>query len=563
MNLTIGNQRVALHRDSTLSLERLSPALNEKVGSFSYPFSVPTQPNQKILGWPGVLERTGELALKSFVVEDQGLQVLRGEVEYDTVTREDIGIILTSGLTELYTNLERMKDDGSNLSNLNWGSEEWFSDQPTTWELFQAKLTSWDANNRAPNASYLVSPFQYFPVDSPVIFANKHNAAGYLTQTYADLDVGFMYQLQFRAWWMVERIFEILGYTVLLNELKDKEWKQLVIHSRPFLITLIQADQELYNNQILVHPPIDALQYAFLMPTVSTYDFMEEMRILMGLAFDIDDLKKEVKILQLKSIIAPSESTTELIELSGWQHKEGKSTSEDGYSISFITQDNPLDNRADYTLDTTVATYSAMPNLLTTAVGYTCRVSAVQRDYIIVDDGLGKYWDVIGRLKPKVSGLQKINIEFNVKVPTTIYNGSIFKGPRMKITFTASEYGMTLYDVTEIYASLYRGTVTNFVIATIPFQTVPIPFLSADNWSQNETISLCPQALFESVYLEYLVWKSSSARSFVKFVRLTLPQLLALEWNSRYVISGVRVILSKINYDLPFTGMVRLEGYVV
>lgn len=196
--------------------------------------------------------------------------------------------------------------------------------------------------------------------------------------------------------------------------------------------------------------------------------------------------------------------------------------------------------------------------------GYTCRVTNVARDFITVKIDNGYAWAQIGRLKPYATGAQKTKIELNVMVPANIYDDTFFKGPKFNAISTGPQHGMGLYDMPGIYVSLYRGLVKNFLITTIPFQTFPIPFLSADKWITTETLDLSPEGLYNSVYAEYLTWKAKSgARIFTKYVRLTLPQLLSLSWGKTYVISGVKVILSKINYDLPFTGVVKIEGYVV
>ena len=570
MRLLIGNQPIALTADATISMERSSPALNENVGSFSYPFSVPTEPNQRILGWPGDLNRVGDIPDKSFILEDQGIQVLRGEVEYDTVTKQEIGIVLKSGLTEFHALVEsaNLQDNGSSLSDLDWGSEPWFSDQPTSWELLLAKLTSWDQANRAENAPYVLAPVQLFRDALPVIFANKPNASGYLYSRWWDAgsDSSYFYMLQFRAWWMIEKIFGVYGYTIVLDELKVSEFKQLVVFTRPFVVSAGAPDPEMNpdadRNSIIVFPPIDNLEYANLMPEVKTLDFLSEMKSLMGLAYDIDDLKKEVKIIQLQNVLSPGDQVQELTQLSGWQHKEGKSAAADGYSLSYQTQDDELDNRAGYVVNTVVATYHDMP--MPVSEGYICRVTNVGRDHITVKNDIGYYWAQLGRLKPYATGSEKTKIEFNVKVPQSIYNGSLFKGPKFNAISTGPQHGMGLYDMPGIYVSLYRGLVTNFLIITIPFQTFPIPFLSADKWITSEQLDLSPEGLYNSVYAEYLTWKTtSSARTFTKYVQLTLPQLLSLAWGKSYTISGVKVILSKINYDLPFTGIVKVEGYVV
>ena len=100
MKLTINNKAIALPVGGTISLERVSPFMNDNSGSYSFPFPVPTLPNQQNLGWPGKLERIGDVIDQTFILEESGVQILRGSVEYDSVTKDEIGLILQSGATE-------------------------------------------------------------------------------------------------------------------------------------------------------------------------------------------------------------------------------------------------------------------------------------------------------------------------------------------------------------------------------------------------------------------------------------------------------------------------------
>jgi hypothetical protein len=501
-------------------------------------------------------------------------------VEYDTVTNEEIGIILKSGVTEFYTNVEddNPENDGSSLFDLDLGQEEWFGELPVTIEQFQAKLTQWDDLNRAPDSGIIVAPFRLTNDTGTLFLGNMHNASGYLTQTTWLEDESNDYMLQFKAWWLLEKIFEHYGYTVTVDELKTGDFTGLTILTRPFAVTASAVDPEVYPeaalNDRMIFPSVDNLIYKQLMPEVKTIDFLNEMKTLMGLSYDIDDLNKKVKIIQLKSIIAGTEEATELQELSGWQHKEGKITPADGYSLAYQTQADPLDNRSDYIVEIVYANdESEFENL---EVDDVFSVTSLARDYLVTRPDVAISFKQIGRLKPKVSGKQKTAIEFNVMVPQSVYGndlkevtgGPLFTGPLLKLssTITTGEYyemGATLLPMPAIYVSIYRGMITNLLITTIPFQTVPIPFLSADRWILSETVYLSPERIYELVYAEYLSWKTAGAREFTKFIQMTLPELLALEWGKRYFVNGVKVVLSKINYELPFTGIVQVEGYVV
>lgn len=584
MKLIINSQPISLPADATISIERSSPALNENVGSFSYPFPVPTRPNQRLLGWPGDLKRLGVIPNKSFILEDNGIQALRGEVEYDTVTAEEIGVILKSGLTEFYSLVinDNLEDNGSSLADLAWGQEEWFSAQPVTYAMFCAKIDEWNDANRATNSPFVVAPFRLINDAGTIILGNKHTSAGYLDPEFWNEAVGvyYYYMFQFRAWYMIEKIFETYGYTVILDELKDGDFAGLVILTRPFGMTKNTLTEEAFPdagaNDFFIYPFADHLEYAHLMPDIKTIDFLNEMKTLMGLFFDIDDLKKEVKIMMLKTAVSTGEEGIDLPELSGWSHKEASpNTTATGYSLSYITQDDELDNRSDYTLGATVATIAELP--IGMPEGFVCRVTNVNRDYIAgmypTDNPSynAYFWKEIGRLKAKTSGKESTKIEFNVKVPQGHQSHrdednqypSFFTGPNIPIAAGFVEFDMVLYPMSGIYASLYRGMITNLIITDIPYQADPMPVLSADRYISTITVDLSPETLYTLIYADYLTWKASNAKEFTKYVKLTLPQLLSLQWGKRYTVGGVKVVLSKISYEFPFTGIVKIDGYVV
>jgi len=271
--------------------------------------------------------------------------------------------------------------------------------------------------------------------------------------------------------------------------------------------------------------------------------------------------------------MATGEDGIDLPELVGWSHKEASPNTATGYSLSYVTQDDERDNRSDYTIDATVTTAAERPGGSTD--GFVCRVTNMNRDYIRTvfptSGGYYWFWHQIGRLKAKTSGAESTKIEFKVKVPQNYYYidndagilAPFFTGPNIPFAASIVEFDMVLYPMTGIYVSLYRGMIKNFIRTTIPFQTDPMPLLSADRYHEAISVYLSPETLYTLVYADYLTWKASNAKEFTKYVKLTLPQLLSLQWGKRYTVSGVKVILSKINYELPFTGIVKIDGYVV
>ena len=422
----------------------------------------------------------------------------------------------------------------------------------------------------------MVAPFQLTYPTMPPILGNKHNSQGHLYQTTWLEDTFDFYMLQFKAWYILERIFQHYGYSVIIDELKTGQFRDLVIFSRPFAVTATEVDFEVYPDALLndrmIFPIVPYLTYAHLMPQVKTLDFLTEIKALMGLTFDIDDLNKTVRIIQLKSIISSTENAVELTELVGWSHKEtprSSSSSSEGYSFSFTEQQDPLDNRTDYVVGAPFANYSEMPP--PSISGYIIHITSVDHDYITVQREDDFFWERIGRLKPNDFGQKKTKLEFNVLIPTldAPHYDHIYEGPKIHLVNTYEmpedqyfDMGFTMYEMPKIFVSLYRGTVTNTLITTIPFQWDPMPLLCADQWILSETLWLSPAKIYELIYADFLSWQTSNPRQFTKYLQLTLVELLALQWGKRYFISGVRVLLSKITYDLPFTGIVRVDGYV-
>jgi hypothetical protein len=584
MRLSVGSQPVALPVDATISVEKLSPVLSDEVGSFSFPFPVPTRPNQRVLGWPGKLERAGEIADKTFILEDHGVQVLRGEVEYDSVTRDEIGVVLKSGLTEFFARLEDANDgDGARMADLDLGSEAWFGTGFTTWDAFMAKLTAWDDTNRDAEGAYAVAPFRVTTESGVTFDGNKHDNTSHLVAPDIWVEgVGsyFQYMLQFRVWWLIGKIFEAYGYTVLQNDLKDGDFSGLVLLSRTFSVSIQPVDLEAYpeavSNDITVWPFVENLVYAYLMPDVKVQDFLDEMKTLAGIRFIIDDQKKEIKIVSLKNIMTATGESAVLTELSGWEHKEERAGS--GYLISFQGQADELDTRDDYVVNSTVDNLNDVspPNYKDIVV----HVNSYHRDYISIESALllnppysytsinwwyaGWYYKAIGRFKPYTFGRQETKIECNVLVPIADQvEANLWKGPSITASFGVAEHDMTMASLSEIMVSLYRGLVSNSVIVDVPVQLPALPLLSADRYFTNVTVWLSPEGLYMNVYSDYLTWKNSRVRSFTKYIQTSLPELLTLAWDKTYVMNGIRVILSKISYELPFTGIVKVEGFVL
>ena len=106
--------------------------------------------------------------------------------------------------------------------------------------------------------------------------------------------------------------------------------------------------------------------------------------------------------------------------------------------------------------------------------------------------------------------------------------------------------------------SLYHGRKTFAGLVNYPFLSGAK--ISLDGLI-NTGMSLKPEYLYNTVYSEFLNWQTYRAREFTKYIQLSLNKVVALEWNKRYILGGIVIILSKINYELPYYGIVEINGF--
>ena len=538
MKLSIGNQPIAIPTDAKISIVKSSPFLGKDATSFSYPFPIPRFPNQDKLGFPGKLERRWEIGDKTFIIEDQGLQVSIGEVEYDDIDENEIGVILKSGSTEFWAKIKDLK-----MVDIDFGSEAWFGEVSTPIVAVEAKQQAWDAYNAAENSPVIAVHWIMDNEDKSLEILGNIWPVWLLTPEY------FPLMLQFRAWYLIEKIFEHFGYTIAADYLKTSEFNKLIVFTRPFYFLVSKS---LFDpTKFLVSPSSDTLNYASLMPNITIQDFLDGIKSIPGLIFLIDDQKKQVTITLQRSLFdRESIDLMPITELKGWIHREHEAIN--GYQLSYQSQDDENDTKIDYIINETVDDTLPLPMI----EGKVVHLTSVNQDYITMkkpsDSSL--YWSIIGRLKPLISGNGGLNIEFPVKVPSTRTMDDVMH-PYLVID-TAKKMGVDLIynDMTELYVSLYRGIVYR--------EGVLIPLICAERWAPDVTPSLAPADLYSDVFKPYINWKILYARGFTKYLQLTLPQLMALQWGKRYFIGGIRVILEKINYEIPFTGIVKVDGYV-
>ena len=545
MNLTIAGKPVALKTDTVIGIIRSSPALNDETGTYSLPFPTPTSPNQDNLGRPGCLQRVGDIPEQTFILGDNGLQIARGVVDYGDVTNEEIGTILKSGITEFRSHMW-----GKKLGEIGYGSESWLPAQFTTQQV-TAKLLEWDTANTTSNGKYVVPPFS---IPSAVSYLTEY--VNKITKTTGKLAYNTggtrqstnLYMLHFRVYFILEKIFESAGYTVLSDDLKTSEFCDLVMYSR-FI--------NIYAGSVHFGIPgleqTGQLYYSKLMPDVTVLQFIDNISKLLCLMYDIDERNKTVKILFKKNIFnAGNIDPLKMVELTGWKHSEEKQPG--GFIIKYAQQYDPLDTKTDYIPDREVSVLPAA-----TEEDEVVKVTTLANDYITVLNGEVLEWKQIGRLKEFTDGNGKEKVELEIKVPRMTAHPDGYPVPRLEIKPLNRSYAFAAF--TDIIVCLYHGRKL--------LNSIGIPYSSGDRWgivpglTWEATPYLSPEYLYTHLYEDFLNWKAYRARGFSKYVELSITEVLNLRFDKKYVIGGVEVILDKINFELPHKGVVKIEGYTV
>jgi hypothetical protein len=585
MKLTIGNQMIALPMDAKISLEKTSPIMNEDTGSFSYPFPVPTIPNQKNLGWPGKLERVGDIPDKSFILEEQGIQVLRGEVAYDNITKAETGIILKSGYTEFFTKYSKLK-----LEDLDYGWEWWpagYADAQAV-PSFGDKLTEWDQANTTNNGKYVVTPFK-----TSDDFVNTQWWTG-PSATHLPNPQDARFCLQFYVSFILKKIFEVTGYEIIQNDFENSDFNKAIVFGNIINFHLWDTSNVVLPDSggVIITSPggslitprflsplgpsyAPQLYYSYLMPDLIITDFLNAIKTLFGLFYEINESNKQVSIRFIKSIFQPENlSNLSLKELDGWEHEELNEYK--GFALRYTSQDDTLDTKWDYKPDLEVV--NTLPDASKYTVDQICHVSAYNRDYQVVSvNGTTNGWKEVGRLKEYRTGEGENALEISVNIPGQylyLYQSIWLECPylqnviRLQQTVNQNGNGYVATGdngLTKIplSISLYHGRKTFAGLIQYPYCTFDhysIPGLAT---VINTGMSLKPDYLFAQVYQDKLNWQTYNARFFTKIFLLSLPQVVALQWGNRYVVNGVEFILNKINYELPHRGVVKVEGWTV
>ena len=563
INLKIDNNLVVLPAEASISIEKNSPVLNDEVGAFSYPFAVPTTKNQKLLGYPGRLERAGDITDKSFILDENGIQIIRGKVEIDESDTQT-GIILQSGNNE-FTNLMKEKK----LSDLDFGKEVWFTE--FTSEAIQAKLDAWNLKNAFPSvSSYVCCQFSVKDAEGNQVLVNKYDISANTAKLSYNYDSTDQFQkyycLQFSVGWILQKIYESANYRVIVNEITGSVFNDVCIFSKimrvfreGYFAGSASYDLEGHLNvepggiQYISEGPVsDFLIFKDIMPDFDVVEFVNSMKSLLCLSIDIDERLNTVSIYFKKTIFQQSSLIKiKSSEITGWKHSEHKI--KNGFSLTYKDQADELAIESEYEIFAYVANETSKP---APAEGYkdkVIHVNATNRDYKCVFNSPDYSWEEIGRLKSLTIGTEENNFEISADIPMQIILGDI-DIPIIDFAINKDEIYINL---DKIYISWFRGI--------HQLNLVNYPLMSFDRYSLNGivdfTTSLKPAYLYETVYKEFINWKTYRARECTKYLKLTLAEVVQLQWRKRYVISGIPILLNQINFEVPYRGIVKINGF--
>jgi hypothetical protein len=561
MKLLVDNKELVLDPEQIIGIEKSSPILNDDADSFSYNFTVPTENNQKVLGFPGRLQRVGNISSKNFVLEEDGAVIARGKIGFDSITRRNTVIYLKSGNTE-FTKLM----DGKKISDLDLGSEPWMTEYSI--ERMNEIRTWWNAHNRDflvynSEYKYTVLPLRINTTLSFIAGDNLHVNNVIITSESeqilgAPIDanapgggtIGLrIYCLQWSVGHLIDMIMKAAGYSVIENQILTTEWKRLLVFGK-----LILGRRVAYNN--LFYYLNESLSYKDTVPDVDVNDFVETIKKLLCISIDFNDINKTVKIYFKKNVFT-NQIKILRNETADWEHGELEELA--GFLLGFGDQQDELATESEYIITETVDVVTNLPGAGADYEDQIYHVTANNRDYKCVKEGESYSWERIGRLTSYREGDGENEVNIDAIIPYFIrpegYTDTYFELPHLE--YTLSTFDKFFVDMGMLAFIFYHGS--QIINGTTHYLT------NADKLSVDGSVdfgrSLTPEYLYQQVYRDFISWETYRKKAVTKYLVMSLREVLALEWARRYKISDSVIILDKIKFDLPYEGIIEVEGY--
>ncbi|WP_372772092.1 hypothetical protein [Mangrovibacterium sp.] len=581
MEVTVNNKQIFLPTDAKISIERNSPVLDSDKGDFSYPIEIPARPNNNILGFPGRLTRKSALPEQIFRMKDHRLNVLAGVVDYDDdgCTSDSLSIIFKSAASRLYSFI-----NDKTLRDLNFGGMEIWGDDANLVQ-FEAVLSEWNGYNTdvAPAYGAILAPCGLKDGDTLKIANRVDPATGNMAPDYDTtgqivyhgysrprMKIDELFMFQFFIWYVLERIFLDAGYTIGTNDLKDSDYANTVLLTNPMRVTGYWMPEYTYPPTQTLLPeenrmfPYDVISFKDLMPSVDVGDFMEAVESMFALQFKIDELRGTVDILFKDNIFQKQPISNHRLKL-----LEGMKTSAlpefTGYRLAYGSQDNSDDTEEDFVVSRTIITATLPDPELEGEVVYFPQYDSY---YETIDNDGTLEWKRIGRLKAVSSGSDPyFEREIKLKVPANVAGGGA-EVPQITASLSTKEQSSgVVAELQSAYVSMYRGVGQ--------LSDITFPLLCAEKFTLYDESLSYVQVGFDE-HLQLIDWFESGglrdiqlnfltamvgARHFVCQFKATLVDVLLLQFDERYAFPDFIALFEKISYDLPFDGIVEIEGY--
>lgn len=557
MKLTANGEQITLFEDSTLSIERNSPLFNDQTGAFSYPISVPRRENNKALGLPGRLTRVGDIPEKTFVLEDRGVKLMTGTVEFDAVPDAEVGMILESGMTEFY----------SKMKNVSLGKVDFGSLDLTDWGATMQLL---DSCNNAATSDFVAVPFRRKSRSGEVDFRVVNaidGVNGNLATMVASTSYNY-YCLQFRFSFLIRKIFEHAGYRIVKDDLAFSDLNNIILFGKMFELTLYGVN---YDWRLIGCDRTE-LKLSDLMPNdENVIDFLAKVKDLLCIAIDINERTKEVSVYFRKKIFEARnvDATFQNRELAGGENNE-QALSE-GMKIFYSNQEN--DEYAceyEYTIFETVGTFGQLPTITDDYKNLVVHVDETGRDYKAINQGTDSdpkwNWVLYGRLKPYIENNAETEYEIKALVPKRTTGKITFEFENItdehtitvELPYVEIEHPIPDFLVNIPFTiSVYHGK-KPIGAYNVPITTYDIVYMDG---LYSFATNLLPATLYKLVYAEWMQWKTYRARKCVKYLEVSLWELVMMQWYKRYLVNSVALVISTINYEVPFTGTVKIEAF--
>ena len=561
MKVTVNGNRIIMPLDAKISITRKSPLFNDDSGTFSYPSPVSTEANRKALGFPERLQRTNRIDPQPFIIEEGGLQLLTGILDHDKASRKETGLIFKSGETDFSSRAK-----GKNLSDIDF-STFYLWPENSTAETVDTAIDGWNVfNQNAGSFDATLAPC-VMESGSDLIQVNKVSTStgefntGLNWSTYT-LNVKLYFMFQFHVRWILEKIIEAFDFKIGTNDFSalTNKYRDTVIFSNPFLVNGSWARDGQGNYVYTAITPYDSINIADLMPEMSILDFKEAIETAFCLQIDFDDRRKIANIYFVDKIFtSPALKGKGLVELDGWENDVNPQNK--GYALRYESQENDADTEEDFLVtDTTNA--SALPD--PDYEGQLIHFAIYDRHYVAeLDDDDNLYWNRIGRLKGIVSGSEDL---FEQTINATIPEQVAAMGaetPKLKISVNSYQKGGgVIGELTKLYLSVYRGMDL--------LDNITFPLLCAEEYTMADDSlpyqvvgfpdsNLQPKCLI-TLHQNYLEFQANAISS-TKYFMANLVSVINLQFNRRYIINGIPIILDAIRFDLPYEGIFKADVY--